>query len=160
MNVQPFLPLQDGWIEVRDGNDTARDLFRRHYSYKPRRSAAKRVNELIIGPGYKLLLLTSDGGALCAWRRERHRADGQRGVECCIFRREQGDLASVLLATAMSRATAKWPGERMFTFIDPRKVQPTMVRGHPVWGFVFYRCGWHFAGLTAKGLHILETRSA
>ena len=31
MNVQPFL-FGEGWIEVRDGNDTARALFDRHYS--------------------------------------------------------------------------------------------------------------------------------
>lgn len=153
MNVQPFL-FGDGWIEVKDGNDTARDLFRRHYSYR-RRTAGRRVNELIVGLGFKLLLLTPDGGALCAWRREKHRRDGQTGVECCIFRREQGELATVLLRQAMGRAIDKWPGERLFTFVDPRKVKPTMVRGHPVWGFIFYRCGWQFAGLTSKGLHIL-----
>lgn len=155
MNVQPFL-IGHEWIEVRDGDATARDIFRRHYSYRPRKGG--RANELIIGPGFKLLLLTADGGALCAWRKEKHRADGQAGVECCIYRRESGDLASALHRPAMARAIDKWPGERLFTFIDPRKVTPTMVRGHPVWGFVFYRCGWHFAGLTTKGLHILEWR--
>lgn len=154
MNVQPFL-VGDGWIEVRDGNDTARDIFRRHYSYR-RRAAGRRRNELIIGPGYKLLLLTHDGGALCAWRKEKHRADGRPGIECCIFRREQGPLASTLLRGAMQMAWAKWPDERLFTFVDPRKVPPTMVRGHPVWGFCFYRAGWRFAGLTKGGLHVLE----
>ena len=34
MNVQPFLIGQD-WIEVRDGDPTARDIFKRHYSYRP-----------------------------------------------------------------------------------------------------------------------------
>ncbi len=153
MNVQPFL-LGDDWNEVLDGNPTARDLFRRHYSYRPR--AGGRVNELIIGSGFKLLLLSRDGGALCAWRREKHRADGQIGVECAIYRRETGGLASVMLRSAMALAWSRFGGERLFTFVDPRKVEPTMVRGHPVWGFCFYKAGWSFCGLTAKGLHILE----
>ncbi|TIN87535.1 MAG: hypothetical protein E5X94_01455 [Mesorhizobium sp.] len=153
MNLQPFL-IGEGWIEVLDGNPTARDLFKRHYSDRPRRGA--RSNELIIGPGFKLLLLAADGGALCAWRKERHRADCQTGVECAIFRRETGDLASDMLKAAMQRAWQRWPQERLFTFVDPREVPPTMVRGHPVWGFCFYKAGWRFAGLTKKGLHILE----
>lgn len=153
MNVQPFL-IGDGWVEVLDGNPTARDIFKRHYSYRPR--VGGRTNELIIGPGFKLLLLSADGGALCAWRKEKHRADGQQGVECSIFRREAGELASVLLRDAMARAWLRFPGERLFTFIDSRKVEPTMVRGHPVWGFCFYKAGWRFVGLTKKGLHVLE----
>lgn len=153
MNLQPFL-IGEGLIEVLDGNPTARDLFKRHYSYRPRRGG--RVNELIIGPGEKLLLLTADGQSLCAWRREQHRADGQAGVECAIFRREGGDVASEVLKTAMDRAWQRWPSSRLFTFVKPAAVSPTMVHGHPVWGFCFYKAGWRFAGLTKKGLHILE----
>lgn len=153
MNVQPFL-FGDGWIEVLDGNATARDIFRRHYTYRPRHGG--RDNELIVGPGFKFLLLTKDGDALCVWRKEKHRADGQHGVECCIFRREGGELAHVLLLGAMDRARQKFPGQRLFSFVDPRRVTPTMVRGHPVWGFCFYKAGWSFAGLTKKGLHVLE----
>jgi hypothetical protein len=157
-NVQPFL-IGDGWIEVRDGNDTARDIFRRHYTYRPRKGG--RTNELIVGPGYKLLLLTADGGALCAWRKEKHRRDGQIGVECSIFRREAGEVASVLLRSAMDIAWQHWPDTRLFSFVDPRRVSPTMIKGprghaYPVWGYCFYQAGWRFAGLTQKGLHILE----
>jgi hypothetical protein len=154
MNVQPFL-IGDGWVEVRDGNDTARDIFRRHYSYRPRLAGTGRVNELIIGPGFKLLLLSADGGAICAWRREKYRADKQSGVECCIFRREAGSTASQLLRAAMARAWERWPGERLFTHVDPRKVPPTIRAGRPTWGHCFYEAGWWFEGVSAKGLHIL-----
>lgn len=153
MNIQPFL-LGDDWNEVLDGNATARDIFRRHYSYRPRRGG--RSNELIIGPGFKLVLVSSDGGALCCWRKEKHRTDGNAGVECSIFRRESGELASIMLSKAMARAWERFPGERLFTFVDPRKVEPTMVRGHPVWGFCFYKAGWRYVGLSKKGLHLLE----
>ena len=153
MNVQPFL-IGDDWNEVLDGDPTARDLFRRHYSYRPR--VGGRANELFVGPGFKYLLLARDGGALCAWRKEKHRADGQIGVECSIYRRESGGLASELLRKAMAMAWERFPAERLFTFVDPLKVPPTMQRGRPVWGFCFYKAGWRFAGLTKKGLHILE----
>lgn len=153
MNLQPFL-IGDGWIEVLDGNSTARAIFNRHYSRRNYRDGRKP--KLIVGPGQKLLLLTSDATAVCAWRQERYRFDGQVGVECCIYRREAGDLASVLLRQAMDLSWKRWPGQRFFSFVDPRKVKPTMVRGHPVWGFCFYKAGWRFAGLTKKGLHILE----
>jgi len=153
VNLQPFL-IGEGWIEVLDGNDTVRAIFDRHYSR--RRYADGRKPKLFIGPGEKLVLMTADAGAICAWRRERHRFDGQRGIECVIYRRESGDLASTMLAAARACASARFGPDRMFTFVDPRAVTPTMVRGKPVWGFCFYKDGWRFAGLTKKGLHILE----
>lgn len=155
MNLQPFL-IGDGWVEVLDGNDTARDMFKRHYSYRSRQQG--RRAELIMGPGFKLLLVTADAGALCAWRKEKHRADDQVGVECSIFRREEGDIASDLLRAAMAIAWARWPGERLFTFVDPREVAPTIRASRPTWGHCFYQAGWRFAGITKKRLHILECR--
>lgn len=156
MNLQPFL-IGDGWVEVLDGNDTARAIFDRHYSRVPR----ARQPKLFIGPGEKLVLLSANADALCAWRKEKHRADGQVGVECCIFRREGGDLASRQLAAARELAWRRWSGARLFTFVDPRLVSPTMVKGprghlYPVWGYCFFQDGWRFAGLTKGGLHILE----
>lgn len=153
MNVQPFL-IGDGWMEVRDGNSTALDLFSRHYS-NPRRRDGRKRQALIVGPGHKLLLITADAGALCAWRKEDYRMDGQRGVNCAIFRRERGEVASRLLASARALAWERWPGERLFTFVDPREVIPTWRAGRPTWGHCFYQDGWVFEGLTKKRLHIL-----
>jgi hypothetical protein len=150
--VQPFLGM-DGWVPVRDGDASARAIFDRHYSR--RRYADGRKPKLIVGPGDKLLLLRADGSALFAWRRHKSHA-GQEGVECSIFRREDGPLASILILEAEVPARGRWPGQRFYTFVNPRKVEPTMVRGHPVWGFCFYKADWRFAGLSKKaGLHIL-----
>ncbi|MBN9035478.1 MAG: hypothetical protein J0H53_05370 [Rhizobiales bacterium] len=163
MNVQPFL-IGDGWIEVRDGNDTARAIFERHYTaMKSLARRRRRGTKLFIGPGFKLLLLSSDALSLCGWRKERRRRDGQIGVECCVFRREGGALASAQLSGAMELAWRRFPGERLFTFVDARLVRPTMVKGprarlYAVWGYCFYQAGWRFAGITKKGLHILECR--
>lgn len=149
--------IGEGWIEVADGDTTLLALFRRHYSYKPR-ADGRRKQGLAIGPGFKLALVTADGGAICAWRKEKHRLDGQDGVNCSIFRRESGPKASELLADARQRAWEKWPGARLFTFVNPRHVKPTIRnRGHgyPIWGYCFYVDGWIFEGLTKGGLHIL-----
>lgn len=142
-------------MEVKDGNPTAIDLFSRHYS-NPRRRDGRRRQSLNVGPGERLLLITADAGALAAWRKEAYRMDGQKGVNCAIFRRERGELASSLLAEARLLAWRRWPGERLFTFVDPREVAPTWRAGRPTWGHCFYQDGWKFAGLTKKRLHILE----
>lgn len=153
MNLQPFL-IGNGWIEVRDGDATAFDLFSRHYS-NPRHYDRRKRQPLIVGPGHKLLLITADAGALCAWRKENFRMDGQTGINYTIFRRESGKVASLLLADARVLAWKRWPGERLFTFVDPRGVCPTWRAGRPTWGHCFYQDGWVFEGLTKKGLHIL-----
>jgi hypothetical protein len=151
MNVQPFL-IGDGWIVVKDGNDSVRDIFDRHYS---RWKNGKRDSKLFLGPGEKLVLMTADGGAICAWRKCIS-DDGQTGINCAIFRREEGEVASLLLGRAREAAWHRWPGERLYTYIDPRGVKPTMRAGRPTWGHCFYQDGWRFAGLTGRRLHILE----
>jgi hypothetical protein len=151
MSVQPFL-IGQGWIEVKDGNDTVRALFDRHYSryiYKDGRRP-----KLFVGPGEKLVLMMADATAICVWRKFIS-ADGQQGVNCAVFRREAGDLASELLAKARSLAWNRWPEARLYTYVDPRSVKPTWRAGRPTWGHCFYQDGWLFEGLTSKGLHIL-----
>ncbi|WP_127524601.1 hypothetical protein [Mesorhizobium sp. Z1-4] len=149
--VQPFL-IGDGWIEVRDGNDTARAIFDRHYSRYVYADGRKPL--LFVGPGEKMVLLTKDADALCVWRKFKS-MDNQQGVNCAIFRREGGDLASNLLADARTLAWQRWTGSRLFTYVDPLKVRPTMRAGRPTWGHCFYQDGWRFEGLTKKRLHIL-----
>jgi hypothetical protein len=153
--MQPFL-IGEGWIPVLDGNDTARAIFDRHYSRYV--YADGRRPKLFVGPGEKLVLLTADADALCVWRRFIS-ADDQQGVNCAIFRREAGELASIRLREAMRLAWEKWPGERLYTYVDPRGVAPIMRASRPTWGHCFYQAGWRFSGLTKKRLHILECES-
>ncbi len=156
MSVQPFL-IGDGWIEVRDGDDSARAIFDRHYSRYV--YADGRRPKLFVGPGEKTVLLRADGRAMFVWRKFIS-GDAQDGVNCAVFRNEGGGVASGLIAEARTFAHARWAGQRLYTYVDPRKVTPTMVRGHPVWGWCFYQDGWRFAGLTKRGLHILDRESA
>ncbi|MCX5495420.1 hypothetical protein OSH11_11940 [Kaistia dalseonensis] len=153
--TQPFL-IGEGWIEVRDGDASARAMFERHYSAQRNllRRRARRT-KLIVGPGFKLVLIRADAASVCAWRKA-IRDDGQTGVECTVYRREQGELASDLLRSAMAIVWDRWPGERLFTFVDPMLVKPTIRTGRPTWGHCFYLAGWRFAGISKKRFHILE----
>jgi hypothetical protein len=152
VNIQPFL-FGQGWVEVLDGNDSVLNIFDRHYSryfYKDGRKP-----KLFVGPGEKMVLMTADAGAICVWRKFIS-SDGQEGINCAVFRRESGDIASGLLRDAMALAWKRWPGERLYTYVDPVGVPPTIRASRPTWGHCFYQSGWKFCGLTKKRLHILE----
>lgn len=154
--VQPFL-IGEGWIVVRDGDASCRAIFDRHYSRYL--YADGRRPKLFMGPGEKMALLRADGRALFAWRKFLDDS-GQKGINCAIYRNEGDELGEALILEAEVPARSRWPGERFYTYVDPRKVKPKMTRGRPVWGLVFYRAGWHFVGLTKGGLHILAKEPA
>ncbi|MBB2973963.1 hypothetical protein [Mesorhizobium sp. RMAD-H1] len=146
MNIQPFL-FGDGWIEVRDGNDTGRALFDRHYSRY--RYADGRKPKLYVGPGEKMVLLTGCAQALFVWRKFKT-MDRQAGVNCAIFRNEGAGLSSELISAADHLADQRWAGVRHYTYVNPFKIRGS----NP--GCCFKRAGWRFCGLTKRGLHILE----
>jgi hypothetical protein len=145
--VQPFL-FGDGWIPVLDGNDSARAIFHRHYSYRP--YADGRAPKLIVGPGGKLVLLWHDARALFIWRRFIS-GDGQQGINCAVFRNEGGVRSSDLIREADAIADKRWPGERHYTYVNPRKIRSA----NP--GYCFLMAGWRRCGVTKHNrLVILE----
>lgn len=151
MGEQPFLPfvLGVGWIEVRDGDDTGRSLFDRHYSRY--RYKDGRKPKLFVGPGEKLVMLTPCARALWVWRKFRS-ADDQAGVNCAIFRNEGAGLSSELVRAADYIADARWPGERHYTYVNPRRVRST----NP--GFCFLAAGWRRCGITKTRKYLILER--
>ncbi len=140
--IQPFL-FGDAWVEVRDGNDSVREIFDRHYS---RAGAARQF----VGPGQKLVLMTPCARAIFAWRKFISDA-GESGVNCAFFRNEGAGLSSHLIGMADLIADDRWPGERHYTYVDPRKVHSA----NP--GYCFLMAGWRHCGVTKKRkLLILE----
>ena len=137
------------WIAIKDGNLTARWLFSRHYSKYQYKDGRKP--KLIVGPGEKMLLMTSDGTALFAWRKYIS-DDGQNGINCAIFRNEGHLLSSTLILEAEQLAWGRWPGERLYTYIDPLKINSS----NP--GYCFKMAGWNKCGTTKSGKIILEKR--
>lgn len=136
------------WVEVKDGDDTVRSIFDRHYSrqrYKDGRSPL-----LFAGPGQKMVLMTPDARAIFVWRKFRS-GDGQQGVSCAVFRNEGGGRSSALILDAMRLAWARWPGERLYTYVAPKKIKSS----NP--GYCFLAAGWRRCGITKHNrLVILE----
>ena len=155
MYEQTFLIADEGpWVRIRDAQLTARLLHGRHYSkrrYRDGRDPAK-----FIGPGEYLALLTPCARALFAWRKFRDKCIDQRtglpqaGINCCVFRNEGAGLSSDLIRAADALADERWPGERHYTYVDPREIRSS----NP--GYCFLRAGWQRCGRTKGGLVILE----
>jgi hypothetical protein len=134
------------WRPIIDGDSTARALADRHYSRKTVGAP------LFVGPGKKLVLLGADGKALFVWRQSIYRLDGQKGVECTIFRNEGPRLSSELICEAMEVAWQVWPGARLFTYVDASKIRSK----NP--GCCFKKAGWRRCGKSKGGLVVLECR--
>ena len=146
------------WLIVKDGDSRVSDIYKRHYSCYQyadgrRNNTANRNRHLVMGPGEKLVLMTGDCKAIFGWRKFIDAA-GQEGVNCSFFRNEgayDGMLSSQLILAAEKLAAAKWPNERLYTYVAAGKVKST----NP--GYCFKMAGWKPCGHTkTRGLLILE----
>lgn len=136
------------WCFALDGDPFCREIFQRHYSF--RHYADGREPKLFVGPGQKLVLLTKDGDALFVWRKFID-ASGQQGINCAVFRNESDVISSILILEAESIAWQRWPGERLYTYVNPNRVAST----NP--GYCFKMAGWRVCGQTKwKRLTILH----
>jgi hypothetical protein len=107
-------------------------MLNQHYSghiYKD-----NRIVRLSIGPGEKMVLMTTDGLAVIAWRKFIDKS-GQKGVNNCIFQNNSSLLSSSLLLEAEQLAWSRWPGERLYTYVNPRKVSVNP-------GYCYKMAGW------------------
>ncbi len=142
------------WLIVKDGDERAAALFRRHYSFREYADGRRRYGYanrfLVLGPGQKMLLLSPGCDALFGWRKFIDHS-GQAGVNCAVFRNESAARSSDLILEAERLAWARWPGERLYTYVDPRAVASR----NP--GYRFKVAGWRACGYTkVKKLLILE----
>jgi hypothetical protein len=146
-------PASRHWRYTTDGDPHGLALYERHYSCYQYQDGRRR--RLFIGPGEKLVLLTSCARALFVWRKFLDDS-GQSGVCCAVFRNETGQgntdqlRSSMLIREAMEIAWRRWSGERLYTFVDTAKVRSQ----NP--GACFLLAGWRRAGITRGGLLILE----
>jgi hypothetical protein len=146
MRQTSFLP--GPWLLVRDGNDTGRAIFDQHYSRYHYADGRKPL--LYVGPGQKMVLITPDALAMFVWRKFIS-MDHQNGVSCAVFRNEGPTLSSDLIQSAELLAWDRWPGERLYTYVDPAKVRHKRDPGR-----CFLRAGWRHSGWSKGGLRILE----
>ena len=137
------------WWITKDGDRACLELYERHYSAYQYRDGRRRSQ--FVGPGEHIVLRTYVGDALFVWRRFIDDS-GQRGVNCAVFRNESQILSSELVRQADAVADLCWPGERHYTYVNPKGVRST----NP--GFCFVAAGWRRCGVTKSGLLILERK--
>ena len=96
-----------------------------------------------------MVLMTLDCDALFVWRKFIDDS-GERGVNCAVFRNEGPILSSTLILEAEQLAWGRWPGERLYTYVDARKIRST----NP--GYCFLMAGWRRMDYrTANGKRVL-----
>ena len=141
-----MISIENPWYVIKDGDPRGRTMVDRHYS-------GVKVNKkrLFLPPGEKMVLMTNDSMALWGWvRNVVERMDKQEGVNCTVFRNEGNILSSWLVTMACEFAWARWPNQRLFTYVNPEKVNSA----NP--GFCFKKAGWTTAGKSQSGLVLLE----
>ena len=150
--MQISLSFDDAlWVITRDGDANVKRIFDRHYSRRHYRDG--RNPALFVGPGEKLVLLSVDARAIWIWRRFRS-ADRRfgYGVNAAAFRNERcpgSPLSSTLVRAAEGLAWARWPGERLYTYVNPAAIRSR----NP--GACFRHAGWVVERHTRKGLVVL-----
>jgi hypothetical protein len=135
------------WHAHKDGIKEGLALYERHYSAYQYKDGRER--KLFCGPGEKMILITKNKDALFVWRKFIDKS-GQKGVNCAVFRNEGRIRSSILIMEAMAIAWRRWPGERLYTYVNSRKIRSS----NP--GYCFLVAGWKKCGLTKGGLIILE----
>ena len=132
----------------------SRVIADRHYN----RQSIGAVN--FVPPGRCLVLYakTTTGEALWVTsypfaRYVRHQWAG--AWMCSAFRNEGAGIASELIRDAIAVTRYKYgnpPPLGMVTFLDRDHVKPTVVRGHPIYGWTWMKIGFKPCGETKGGL--------
>ena len=140
-----LLPFTDGLIESYRADPELAVLADRHYS-------RQKVGSLqFVPPSRCLVLRDAQAAILFVWIWPKiERMDKQVGYNCTLFRNESERLSSEIILEAEDMAFAKWGANRMYTYVDPRKIKSS----NP--GYCFLKAGWRKAGVSKKGKIILE----
>lgn len=76
-----------------------------------------------------------------------------------IFRNEGAGIASEMIREAIAASIAFYgepPPLGIVTFIDRKKVKPTMQRGQPTWGYCYQKAGFKYVGETKGHLMVWQ----
>lgn len=142
------------WQKSHRADPKARELADRHYNRQ------KPGTPQFVPPGRCLVLYAENESGKAFWvtswpyaQYVKHEWAG--AWICSAFRNEGAGLASDLIREAVA-ATETFFGDPpplgMITFIDTKKVRPTMVHGVPTWGLTYIKAGFRPVGKTKGGL--------
>lgn len=74
---------------------------------------------------------------------------------CSAFRTEGLGPASTMILQAVASTKAYYgtpPQMGIITFVDTKKVKPTIVKSKPTWGWTYMKAGFSYVGKTKSGL--------
>lgn len=142
------------WSISNRADPRARELADRHYNRQ------KPGTPQFVPPGRCLVLYaeTEKGKAfwVTSWPYAQYVRHAWPGAwVCSAFRNEGAGIASNMIREAVAATIAFFgepPGIGMITFIDTKKVKPTMVHGAPTWGRTYELAGFKRVGKTKSGL--------
>ena len=146
------------WRIAHRAHPVAVKIADRHYNRQ------KPGTPQFVPPGRCVVLLSRLMDALwvTSWpfkEYTKHRWAGAWVNSC--FRKEGSGVASEMIRDAIAVTRNKWhfpciatpTGDcSMVTFIDPKKVRPTMRRGIPTFGYSYLKTGFRCVGTTQGGL--------
>jgi hypothetical protein len=152
--------IEGNWLAVKRTDHRAFGLYREHYSAKKNLPYRRAGNTNVTGSGETMTLLSQDGAALFVWIHNTvERMDKQEGPNCAVFRNDGRGAARVLSSELIREATAlawgRWPGMRLWTYVDPAEVRSVQVMDKEP-GQCFLAAGWRKCGVSAEGKVILE----
>lgn len=142
------------WKESNRADPKAREIADRHYNRQ------KPGTPQFVPPGRCCVFYAETDTGKAFWVtsypfKEYVKHQWAGAWVCSAFRNERAGKASemIIQAVAATRAYFGEPPELgMITFIDSKKVKPTMVHGKPTWGRTYELAGFKFVGKTKGGL--------
>jgi hypothetical protein len=140
------------WQFSHRADNRARQLADRHYNRQ------KPGTPQFVPPGRCLVLLSDDAKAfwVTSWPFAQYVKHAWAGAWVCSAFRNEGDgTASDLIREAVAATRFYYgdaPPEGMITFVDPRKVKPTVRRGVEFWGYSYWKAGFKAVGKSKGGL--------
>jgi hypothetical protein len=127
-------------------------LADRHYNRR------KVGSPQFVPPGRCCVLLTDGALWVTSWPFAEYVRHSWPGAWInSLFRRESGPQASRLILEAV--AATRWqfgepPDAGLVSFVNPRKVKPTMRRGAAIYGYCYLMSGFEHVGFTEGGLWV------
>lgn len=137
------------WRVSHRASPAACAMADRHYSRQ------KIGSPQFVPPGRCLVLIRDNALWTTSWPfAEYVKHDWAGAWMNSMFRSEGGGRASALIREAIAATRFIWepPALGMVTFVDPRAVPGTMVRGERVYGHCYHIAGFRHVGFTKGGL--------
>ena len=139
------------WLLSNRADQAARPIADRHYNRQ------KIGAPQFVPPGRCIVLLADNQQALwvTSWPFAEYVQHAWAGAWMnTMFRKECTGVASEYIRAAVAATRSIWspPELGMVTFVNPKYVPPTAVRGQKIYGYSYQRAGFRHVGFTEKGL--------